>query len=139
MPLPTIQTAGGLLIDSQGKVLLGLRAPWKRVAASRWDTIGGHLEPGESPEAALVRELQEELGIRATTYRLIASLPEPRPDLYEHSVHHIFAVTSWTGGTPSNRSDEHTEVRWFAIDEVLALTNITDFDFGHLYALATSG
>jgi 8-oxo-dGTP pyrophosphatase MutT (NUDIX family) len=87
MSEPIIQTASGLQVDAEGKVLLGLRSSWKRVAPDRWDAIGGHLEPGESIEMALVRELQEEVGVTATAFRLIASLPEPRPDLYGHSVH----------------------------------------------------
>jgi hypothetical protein len=50
----------------------------------------------------------------------------------------VFAVTEWTGGDASNVCEEHWEIRWFAGDEMLALTNTTDFDFGHLYALATA-
>ena len=132
------QTAAGLMLDAEGRVLLGLRSSWKRVAPERWDAIGGHLEAGESPEMALIRELQEEVGVTPTDFRLIASLPEPRPDLYGLALHHLFAVTGWSGGPPANICDEHSEIRWFGIDEVLALSNTTDFDFGHLLALATS-
>lgn len=130
-----VQTASGLLIDAEGKVLFGLRSSWKRVAPDRWDAIGGRVEPGEAVETALVRELQEEIGIVATRFRLIASIPEPRPDLYGAALHHVFAVTAWTG-RPSNVCDEHSEIRWFTADEVLYLPNTTDFDFGHLLALA---
>jgi hypothetical protein len=48
----------------------------------------------------------------------------------------VFAVTAWTGGQPSNVCDEHSEIRWFTLEEVLALTNTTGFDFAHLFALA---
>jgi 8-oxo-dGTP pyrophosphatase MutT (NUDIX family) len=101
-----------------------------------WDAIGGHLEPGESIETALVRELNEELGVTPTAYRLIGSFPEPRPDLYGEALHHVFAVTAWSGGPPSNACDEHSQIRWFTEDQVLALTNTTGFDFAHLFALA---
>jgi len=76
-----VQTASGLLVDSDNRLLLGLRASWKRVAPARWDAIGGHVEDGESIEAALVREINEEVGVHASVFWLIASLPEPRPDL----------------------------------------------------------
>ena len=50
------------LIDREGRVLLQQRAPG-RAMAGLWEFPGGKIEPGERPEAALVRELAEELGI----------------------------------------------------------------------------
>ena len=50
------------LIDVDGRVLLGQRPECKSMAGL-WEFPGGKVEPGETPEAALVRELEEELGI----------------------------------------------------------------------------
>jgi 8-oxo-dGTP diphosphatase len=50
------------LIDIDGRVLLAQRPAGKSLAGL-WEFPGGKVEPGETPEAALVRELQEELGI----------------------------------------------------------------------------
>ncbi|QQV78684.1 (deoxy)nucleoside triphosphate pyrophosphohydrolase [Sphingomonas aliaeris] len=50
------------LIDDAGRVLVQQRPPGKQMAGL-WEFPGGKLEPGETPEAALVRELDEELGI----------------------------------------------------------------------------
>lgn len=44
----TARTVGALFIGSDGKALLGLRAPSKRSWPGHWDTIGGHVEDGES-------------------------------------------------------------------------------------------
>lgn len=52
----------GALIDAAGRVLLQRRPPGKPLAGL-WEFPGGKVEPGESPEAALVRELDEELGV----------------------------------------------------------------------------
>ena len=50
------------LVDREGKVLLQRRAPGRSMAGL-WEFPGGKVEPGEIPEAALARELDEELGI----------------------------------------------------------------------------
>jgi len=67
--MPTGQTNISLLhvvavalIDADGRVLVQQRPPGKAMAGL-WEFPGGKIEPGETPEVALVRELQEELGI----------------------------------------------------------------------------
>ncbi|MEE9330239.1 MAG: 8-oxo-dGTP diphosphatase MutT [Parvularculaceae bacterium] len=50
------------LIDRDGRILLAQR-PKGKAMAGLWEFPGGKLEPGETPEAAIVRELKEELGI----------------------------------------------------------------------------
>ena len=50
------------LVDADGRVLLSQR-PAGKALAGLWEFPGGKVEPGESPEASLIRELREELGI----------------------------------------------------------------------------
>jgi 8-oxo-dGTP diphosphatase len=123
------RTVGALLIGSDGKVLLGLRAPWKKAWPRHWDTIGGHVENGESLDDALVRELQEEVGVTPTQFRLVATFRERQPEIYGDALHHVYAVTRWHGGDPANICDEHTELRWFSLSEMRLLTNIVDIDY----------
>ncbi len=130
MPADIVETAAGLLVDGQGRVLLGLRASWKRVAPDLWDAIGGRVEPGETMEMALVRELREEIGVEAERFHWLASIPEPRPDLYGQALHHVFAVDRWRGEA-FNACDEHVEIGWFTEAELLTLAT-TDFDFPDL-------
>ena len=56
--------AAGALIDGDGRVLICQR-PQGKALAGLWEFPGGKLEAGESPEDCLIRELEEELGIRA--------------------------------------------------------------------------
>jgi 8-oxo-dGTP diphosphatase len=63
-----IVTVGALLVNRERKVLMGLRAVWKSAWPAHWDTIGGRVEAGESLEAALVREVQEEIGVTPTEF-----------------------------------------------------------------------
>jgi 8-oxo-dGTP diphosphatase len=53
------------LVDADGRVLLAQR-PEGKPMAGLWEFPGGKIQPGESPEAALIRELNEELGIDVT-------------------------------------------------------------------------
>lgn len=60
--LPVVTVAAAVLVDRDGRVLLAQR-PAGKALAGLWEFPGGKIEPGETPEAALVRELKEELSI----------------------------------------------------------------------------
>jgi 8-oxo-dGTP diphosphatase len=60
--VPVVLVAAVALIDADGKVLLAERPAGKHLAGM-WEFPGGKVQPGETPEAALIRELDEELGI----------------------------------------------------------------------------
>ena len=60
--LKIVLVAAVALIDADGRVLLAQRPPGKHLAGM-WEFPGGKVHAGESPEAALIRELKEELGI----------------------------------------------------------------------------
>jgi 8-oxo-dGTP diphosphatase len=62
---PLLLVAACALIDVDGRVLLARRPEGKKMAGL-WEFPGGKLQPGETPEAALIRELREELGIDVT-------------------------------------------------------------------------
>jgi 8-oxo-dGTP diphosphatase len=121
-----------MLIDDSGRVLLGLRSSSKTLWPDHWDTIGGRVEAGESLEAAMIREVQEEVGVTPTAFDLIATVREREPERHGDMLHHIYAVAAWTGGAPQNISDEHSELRWFEVAEMSRLANIVDCDYPQL-------
>jgi len=107
-------TATGL-IAREGRVLLGKRTSTVRFAGM-WDAFGGHLVPCEEPSSALVRELEEELGITALQPRFLGIYEDIDPTSREVFRHYLFFVTRWRG-EPRIANDEHSEIRWFAPDE----------------------
>ncbi len=89
------QTACAILLRD-GRILLGRRTPQRRFYPDCWDVLGGHLEAGETPEQALIREVQEEAGVTPLRHRLIATLPDPDPVRNGEARYHVFIVTGWT-------------------------------------------
>jgi len=89
-----LNIAVGIIRNAQGEIFITRRAVDAHMA-NKWEFPGGKIERGESPEQALKRELQEEVGITATGASLFDKLE------YQFSDRHItlwfFLVESWEG------------------------------------------
>lgn len=84
------------LIDPEGRVLLAQRPAGKQLAGL-WEFPGGKVEPGETPEAALVRELHEELGIE-TWSSCLAPLTFASHSYDDfHLLMPLYACRKWSG------------------------------------------
>lgn len=112
------QVVGAFLVKDQ-RVLLGLRAPHRRYWPDVWDCVGGHLEGRETHEAALARELLEEIGITPTRFTFLAEAAVDEAVLCR-----FYRVDAWDGGEPRLANDEHVDLRWFGADDACALTNL---------------
>jgi 8-oxo-dGTP diphosphatase len=109
------------LIVAPQRILLGLRSPERRLYPNVWDVFGGHVEPGETYEQTLLRELGEELGIVPTVWRYRTTIDEPDPERYGEARYHFYLVTAWNGA-PSNRQlHEHSEIAWYSFAEAQQL------------------
>jgi 8-oxo-dGTP diphosphatase len=104
--------AAGLIVRG-GEVLIGQRRPDQPMALL-WEFPGGKLEAGESPEQALARELDEELGIRA-----VIGPPVTR---IRHNYRHggavdlrFFAVHEFSGEITNNI---YQQVRWVKLEDL---------------------
>lgn len=117
-----------------GRVLLGLRASHRRNRPSCWDTIGGHVEPGETADQALIRELQEEIGITPTTFAHFTTIETTESDGVSPALWHLFSVTGWDGGDPAIANDEHSEIRWFAFADARALSPLASEAYRPVFA-----
>ncbi|MEQ1735669.1 MAG: NUDIX domain-containing protein [Rhodoglobus sp.] len=100
-----------------GRALLVHRSPDREVYPGVWDFPGGHVEAGETPATALVRELAEELGV-------VVVAPTRDSDLVlDGDGWHleVWIVTSWVGEPRNAQPDEHDDLAWFSLAEALAL------------------
>jgi 8-oxo-dGTP diphosphatase len=94
--VPVVLVSAVALVDRDGRVLLAQRPEGKSMAGL-WEFPGGKVEPGESPEAALIRELHEELGI--DTWRSCLAPLTFASHAYErfHLLMPLFVCRKWQG------------------------------------------
>lgn len=115
--LPVVLVVAGLLMDKAGRILLATRPKGKSMAGL-WEFPGGKIEPFESPEAALARELREELGIELDIGALspLTFASHSYPDF--HLLMPLYLCRRWEG-VPSPR--EGQKIRWAGLDEMAGL------------------
>ena len=103
--MKVVLVAAVALVDPDGRVLLAQRPEGKSLAGL-WEFPGGKVEPGESPETALIRELQEELGIE-TKSSCLAPLTFASHGYDDfHLLMPLFACRRWEG-TPKGQEGQN--------------------------------
>jgi 8-oxo-dGTP diphosphatase len=95
-PKPVVLVAACALIDIEGRVLLA-RRPEGKSMAGLWEFPGGKLDPGETPEAALIRELKEELGIDVAASCLAPFAFASHPYARFHLLMPLYLCRRWSG------------------------------------------
>ncbi len=122
------------VVRSEGRLLLTQRPPGGALGL-QWEFPGGKIEPGETPEQALVREVREELGVAATAGSILAVERYSYPHGVDVEIAFVECVLDSHAFTPSRAV--HAS-RWVApaeirLDEVLAA------DRGFLCSLGAGG
>lgn len=124
--MPTIDPKGFLqmeiklvvcaaLIDKDGRVLVNLR-PKGKVMAGFWEFPGGKVEPHETPENALIRELEEELGIN-TWNSCLAPLTFASHKYKEfHLLMPLYVCRKWVGII---KPRENQELKWYYPNQLM--------------------
>lgn len=91
---PPVHVVAGVITDARGRILLARRTEGRDLAGL-WEFPGGKVDPGETPEQALVRELREELGIQAQVGDALIAVPQQYP--HKRLRLDVRRIASWTG------------------------------------------
>jgi 8-oxo-dGTP diphosphatase len=105
---PLVLVAACALVDADGRVLIA-RRPDGKAMAGLWEFPGGKVEPGEPPEAALIRELREELSIDVTEACLAPLTFASHAYDGFHLLMPLYVCRRWRGEV---RPTEAPEVKW---------------------------
>ena len=108
----------GVLVDTVGRVLAARRS-YPESLAGRWEFPGGKAAPGETPQQALVRELDEELGIRATVGVELAGPDHGHWPINEALTMRAFWCVSDDVAAHSGR--DHDQLVWVTPDDLPGL------------------
>jgi 8-oxo-dGTP diphosphatase len=114
---PLVLVAAVALVDEDARVLVATR-PDKKSMAGLWEFPGGKVEPGETPEACLVRELEEELGIRTKAACLAPLTFASHAYPAFHLLMPLFVCRVWEG---EPMPLEGQDIRWLRPRELFAL------------------
>ena len=111
---PIVIVAACALLDREGAVLIAKR-PQGRSLAGLWEFPGGKVKPGEEPEGALIRELNEELGIEIARHDLapLTFASHAYPDF--HLLMPVYLCRRWQGSVAAR---EGQELLWVKLDKL---------------------
>lgn len=105
------EVVAALIFD--GDHFLACQRPAHKARGLLWEFVGGKVEPGETREAALIRECREELDITVTVGETFMELIHEYPDITVRLTLFHAAIAE---GTP--KMLEHNAIRWMRVDEV---------------------
>lgn len=112
--LPIRRASIAVLVDEDGQILICKRPAGKEMSGV-WEFPGGKVEGCEVPEEALVRELEEELGIETSTSCMLpASFTSFQSKNY-HLILYMFILRKWNGIIVPN---ENQEMKWVSASEL---------------------
>lgn len=109
-----VEVVCALLEDNRGRLLVA-RRPLGKHLAGLWEFPGGKIEPGETPQAALRRELREELGCEAEPGAALAPVTHTYPAVTVKLMPYLARLVP---GGPPPVAREHDALAWVGPDEI---------------------
>lgn len=107
------EVVAALIWDGSHKNFLICQRPSHKSCALLWEFVGGKVEPGETHEAALIRECREELAVTLSVGEVFTEVVHEYPDITVHLTLFHAAIVE---GIPQML--EHNDIRWIAPSEI---------------------
>ncbi len=135
-----MRVAGALVVDDDGRLFFQRRSPHRRLFPNCWDIVGGHLEPGETIEEALHREVVEETGWRiSVVLGLVGEYAYRGNDGIDRVESDFLVRVDGDLSRPRLEEGKHTEYRWLAENELDVLDEHRDVNEGLIRRIAEDG
>lgn len=103
------RAAAIILVNARNEVLISERPPYKKIMPGWWEFPGGKIEGEETPEAAMVREAEEELGVTPLAYELFEHIHETRHKGTDHAYTvtvDVYLTREWKGEVAPRESQQ---------------------------------
>jgi 8-oxo-dGTP diphosphatase len=108
-----LRCAAALIVDDDGRIFVQRRSASRRLFPGCWDVVGGHLEPGESVDDALRREVYEETGWQVTiVLGTLGEVTYTGDDGRERVEEDFLVRVDGDLSRPRLEADTHTAFRW---------------------------
>ncbi|REF96229.1 mutator protein MutT [Asanoa ferruginea] len=140
MSVEPLRCAAGVIVDDDGRVFIQRRSPTRKLFPDTWDVVGGHLEPGETIDEALRREVEEETGWRVSI--VLGTIGEHRyfgEDGLERLETDFLIRVDGDLSRPRLEAGKHTSYKWISRDELDVLDENKDIDGGLVRQIIEGG
>jgi 8-oxo-dGTP diphosphatase len=135
-----LRCAAGVIVDDDGRVFIQRRSPTRKLFPDTWDVVGGHLEPGETIDEALRREVEEETGWRVSI--VLGTIGEHRyfgEDGLERLETDFLIRVDGDLSRPRLEEGKHTAYKWISRDEIAVLDENKGIDDGLVRQIIEGG
>lgn len=140
MPPEPLRCAGALIVDDDGRIFIQRRSKDRTLYPDTWDIVGGHVEPGETVEEALQREVREETGWRISI--VLGELGDHAytgDDGLDRLETDFLVRVDGDLGRPRLEVGKHTEYRWIGPDDIAVLDENRGVDDGLMRQIVEQG
>ncbi|MFI5936217.1 NUDIX hydrolase [Actinoplanes sp. NPDC051494] len=135
-----LRVAAALVVDDRGRIFFQKRSAQRKLFPNSWDVVGGHLEPGETVDEALAREVFEETGWRvATVLATVGDYTYTGEDGLTRLETDFLVRVHGDLENPRLEVGKHTEYRWLGPDELDLLDESSDINDGMIRTIAEDG
>jgi 8-oxo-dGTP diphosphatase len=129
-----------VIVDDDGRIFIQRRSPDRRLFPNTWDIVGGHVEPGETLEEALYREVREETGWQVSVILgVVGEYTYTGNDGIQRLETDFLVRVDGDLSRPRLEMGKHTEFRWLTESEIEVLDEHRDVNDGLIRTIAEDG